>query len=76
VIGHDLTTWTAGYQAGHRRGHQDGIAETVGRCTRDPSHQGHAGEPPGDDPEWVDGFLDGYAHGREEAMGGAGHVAP
>ncbi len=71
MIDNDTTVWTAGYQAGHHRGLQDGAAETVGRYTRDPSHEGHAGEPPSGDPEWVDGFLEGYAHGRAEAMRGA-----
>ncbi len=75
MISSDLTPWNAGYAAGHLRGRQDAAAEAVGRSVRDPLHNGHPGEPPaGNDPEWVDGFLDGYAHGRDEATRG-GEVA-
>ncbi len=68
----DHTDWAVGYQAGHHRGRQDGAAETVNRYTRDPHHHGHPDEPPADaGPEWVDGFLHGYADGRGDAMRGA-----
>jgi len=70
-----------GYAAGYQRGQQDGIAETCARWTRDPSHEGHAGEPPaeltgGARDAWISGFLDGYRHGRDEATRGVSHVAP
>ncbi len=71
VISTDLTPWNAGYATGHVRGRQDAAAEAVGRSVRDPLHVGHPGEPPNDDPEWVDGFLDGYAAGRHEGLRGA-----
>lgn len=72
MIGADLTAWTDGFQAGRRRGLEDIAAEAAGRSTRDASHRGHPGEPPeGDDPNWLDGFLEGYAAGRREMRGAA-----
>lgn len=66
-----MTTWADGYTAGHRRGQLDATAEHAGTWTRDSSHQGHAGEPPNlpeaERQAWIDGFLTGYAHGREVA---------
>ncbi len=67
----DLTPWNAGYATGHLRGRQDAAAEAVARSARDPHHQGHPGEPPNGDPEWLDGFLEGYAAGRREELRGA-----
>lgn len=65
-----------GYTAGYQRGQQDGNAEACGQYTRDPSHEGHTGDPPKDltgtaRRSWVSEFLDGYAAGREEAIRGA-----
>ncbi len=71
MIPTDLTPWHAGYETGHLRGRQDIAAEAAGRSVRDPHHQGHPGEPPNDDPEWVDGFMEGYAAGRREGLRGA-----
>jgi hypothetical protein len=70
VITGDLTSWHAGYAAGHLRGRQDAAAEAMGRSVRDPQHAGHPGEPPDDDPEWLDGFLEGYAAGRRDGLRG------
>jgi hypothetical protein len=71
MILNDLTAWHAGYETGHLRGRQDIAAEAAGRSVRDPQHVGRPGEPPaGADPEWVDGFLEGYAHGRREQLRG------
>lgn len=72
MIAADLTPWTAGFQAGYPRGRQDATAELLERTIRDPEHRGHPGEPPeGADPHWVDGFLEGYASGRRDILGGA-----
>ncbi len=71
MISEDTMPWTAGFQVGYLRGQQDTAAEAAGRSTRDPQHQGHLGEPPDDDPEWLDGFLEGYAVGRRENLRGA-----
>lgn len=69
----DLTTWTTGFQEGHRRGLIDGAAEDVQRNWRDPQHRGTL---PNDDPDWLDGFLEGYGTGWHQSLGGGRHVEP
>ncbi len=61
-----MNTWAQGYAAGDTQGRRDGNAEVDGTYTsnREP-------EPAHDDEDWVDGFLTGYAHGRERTMRGA-----
>jgi hypothetical protein len=61
--------YPAGWSAGHQRGLTDGAAETNGTYQRDADHRGTT--PEGADGGWTDGFLDGYASGRVEAMRGA-----
>lgn len=63
-----MTTWNEGYAAGQHRGQLDGRAELDSRYTRNPDHDGTAAAG---GPEWVDGFLDGYSHGRDDEMRGA-----
>ncbi len=61
-----MNTWATGYAAGDAHGRRDGNAEADGTY-----HRNHEPAPHPDDEEWVDGFLTGYAHGREHTMRGA-----
>jgi hypothetical protein len=61
--GDPVNAWATGYAAGDTRGRRDGNAEVDGTYTRSQEPV-----PVRDDEEWVDGFLTGYAHGREHAM--------
>lgn len=69
VTGH--STWAAGYTAGQTRGRRDAATEQAGTYTRPGPHDD---EPPtlpaAQRRQWVAGFMDGYADGRQ-ALGGA-----
>ncbi len=64
-------TWAAGYTAGQTRGRRDAATETASTYNRPGPHPD---EPPNlstaERRVWVDGFMDGYADGRN-ALGGA-----
>lgn len=67
--------WNTAWGTGYRRGTADGDAETGGWYTRNHDHDGRPDEPPPLEPEqrevWIAAFVDGYATGRADAIGGA-----
>jgi hypothetical protein len=60
-------TWADGYAAGDHRGRHDGAAENTDTYRRDHSHDGENADRGTD---WVDGFLTGYAAGRNTTLRG------
>lgn len=61
-----MNPWVEGYAAGDIAGTRDGRAEHDGTYRR-----GNDGPtPPDGGHDWVDGFLDGYAHARTATLRG------